>query len=97
MFDDDDDFDFEELRQKWQAARKKEFDFDEWAKVRLLLAKVSVLSAIEFVLQEIETHPAFMTSMPQGGELSEAAAALQAMKYDDSDDAEGMVGYWRTG
>lgn len=30
----DDDFDFEELRKQWQAARKKEFDFDEWAKVR---------------------------------------------------------------
>jgi len=67
--DSDDDFDFEEMRRKWQAARKTEFDFDEWAK-------------------EIDGHPAFMTSMPEGGVLSDEAAALQALKYDTEDDAE---------
>lgn len=34
--DSDDDYDFEEFKEKWNKNRKSEFNFDEWCKVRLL-------------------------------------------------------------
>lgn len=44
-----------------------------------------------YLLQEIEKHPFFMTKEPQPGEeLHPLLEGLQQLKYDDSNDPEGV-------
>uniref|UniRef100_A0A5S6QFD4 Cns1/TTC4 wheel domain-containing protein n=1 Tax=Trichuris muris TaxID=70415 RepID=A0A5S6QFD4_TRIMR len=43
------------------------------------------------MLKELESHPAFMKKMPDDGNISDEILALQMLKYDEEESAEGQA------